>query len=429
MGAHTTEARPDLLLISYDEVGLKGRNRNEFIQRLQKNVREKLDDEGIRWPTGKLYNRLYVEVPARAGRQQIERSVALLQQVAGVARIAPALWLPMEQITGESGKPELERIAPHVAELAEQHHRPSARFAMRATRSDKRFPYSSNQLEKGLGQAIIDRTSWQQVDLSDPDRSFHVEVHSKGVYVYSERHKGLGGLPVGSTGHVVTLFSGGIDSPVAACLIAKRGCTQDLIHFTASHPEQEDLQDHKICRLAEQVSRYAHTIRLHLVPYIYFDMAIMESKTPYQLVLFRRFMARTAQRLGERIGAQALVSGDSLGQVASQTLENMVSNSRSVDMPVLRPLLTYDKDEVIQLARRFDTYHIAIEPYKDCCAIIDRSPRTRSRHGHLSDLEQKLLPDYEKMIETTLADARTVAFRNGYRTGELQATVPPSTGS
>jgi thiamine biosynthesis protein ThiI len=204
---------------------------------------------------------------------------------------------------------------------------------------------------------------------------------------------------------VLALLSGGIDSPVAAWLMAKRGCRVDFIHFTAVAMQPEEAQPYKVCRLAQRLSDYTLGSRLFLVPYTHFDLALMREPVDYNLVLFRRFMARVAEQLARRLNAQALATGDNLGQVASQTLSNLVSASRAVELPIFRPLLGYDKDEIMALAQQIGTYEMSIEPYKDCCALIAQHPRTRSQHERLAALEARVFPDYQKLIDQTLAEA------------------------
>jgi thiamine biosynthesis protein ThiI len=243
------------------------------------------------------------------------------------------------------------------------------------------------------------------VSLRQPDITFNLDFRVEATYLFSHRIRGPGGLPVGSAGRVLTLLSGGIDSPVAAWLMAKRGCRVDFIHFTASSLQPGEVQAYKVTKLADMVSSYTLQSRLFLVPYTYFDLAIMRAEIDYELVLFRRFMARVAEKLARRLRAEALVTGDNLSQVASQTLSNLASTSRAISMPILRPLISFDKEDIMNLARRIGTYETSIEAYKDCCAMIARHPRTRSRHDRLAAIEARVLPDYEKLIDQTLADA------------------------
>jgi len=179
----------------------------------------------------------------------------------------------------------------------------------------------------------------------------------------------------------------------------------DFIHFTAWSMQLEEAVEYKVKRLADTLNAYTLHSRLFLVPYTYFDLAIMRAKVEFELILFRRFMARVAEKLARRIKAQALVTGDNLSQVASQTLSNLVSTSRAVSMPILRPLISFDKEEIMNLARTIGTYDLSIEPYKDCCAIIARHPRTRSRHDRLTAIEARAFPNYDEIVDQTLGDA------------------------
>jgi thiamine biosynthesis protein ThiI len=225
----------------------------------------------------------------------------------------------------------------------------------------------------------------------------------------------MGGLPVGVTGRVLTLLSGGIDSPVAAYLIARRGCSVDFIHFTADQPQQNQAEGNKVSQIVQELSRITMRSRLYLVPSSYFQVAILGRQMKNELIIFRRFMTRVAERLARKRDAQALVVGDSLGQVASQTLENIVTNSQAGELPILRPLLTYDKEEIVELAKRIDTYHISLKPYKDCCSILVSNPRAKSNHVLISREERALLPEYEDLIDRTLKDAVCLEYAWGER--------------
>jgi thiamine biosynthesis protein ThiI len=211
---------------------------------------------------------------------------------------------------------------------------------------------------------------------------------------------------------------------VAAYLMARRGCRVDFIHFTAAAPHQEEQQ--KVWRLATQLSRYTIGSRLFVVPYVHFDLALMREKVEYELILFRRFMVRVAQVLAGRLRARALVSGDTLSQVASQTISNLVSTSRAAELPIFRPLIAYDKEETIALAQKIGTYELSIEPYKDCCALISGHPKTRSRHERLLVLEKRAFPDYDGLVERTLADA--VCLEIGRDPGEETESARGSFG-
>jgi len=403
------------ILLTYGELALKGRNLKDFKRQLRENLTLRLARIDPRWRAHWRHKRLFVDVPEDGpenGQAQLDESLHALQQVAGLARIQPAIWTATPE--GPS-RAHFEAIERQVMDLAESSHVKGESFRVKVNRADKRFNMRSSEMEKMLGSAIIQKTDWERVSLNQADRSFYINIYPEGIYVFCERRPAMGGLPLGSGGRLMTMLSGGIDSPVAAWMMAKRGSPQDFIHFTATHQQQQDLENNKVVDMARHLSRFTLRSRLYLLPYSHFDMAMLTSPSEYGVIMFRRFMARVAERLCQRTGALALLNGDSLGQVASQTLENMVSKSRAVDLPILRPLVGLDKQEIIDIARHIDTFDNAIQPYKDCCALIEQSPRTRSHHHRLEAEESRIFPDYEQMIQDTLAEARRVDFECGER--------------
>lgn len=404
--------QPNRILIHYGEIALKGRNRPVFQKKLVNNVVRRLRAAGLEWPVGREHHRLYVEVP-EDDTGQIDMALEALRDVAGLVWYAPAVFLPSREHAGVVVFPEPREFEPAVLEMADTAHEPERAFAVRVKRADKRYPYRSHELERELGAAILRETRWDRVRLDDPDEIFHVEVDPEGIYVYRNKLAGMGGLPVGAAGRVVALLSGGLDSPVAVYLAAKRGCEVDFVHFTASRLQQANAPADKVARLACELSRVTLRSRLHLIPYLHFDAALMGAPSDYGLVLFRRFMMRVAEKIARDSGGQAIVTGDNLGQVASQTLENISTTTQAVSLPILRPLITYDKQEIVDLARRIGTYDLSIQPYKDCCALIDRHPRTKSRHEDVSRIETEVFADYDKVIEDSLADAVVLEYECG----------------
>lgn len=403
---------PNRILIHYGEIALKGRNRPVFQKRLVNNVVRRLHGAGLDWRVGREHHRVFVEVPEDAG-DSVDAALDALRDVAGLVWFAPAVFYPSREHAGVVVFPEPREFEPAVLALAGAAHREGDGFAVRVRRADKRFPYRSHELERELGAAVLRETDWDRVRLDDPDATFHVEVDPEGIYIYRDKIPGIGGLPVGAAGRVVALLSGGLDSPAAVYLAAKRGCEVDLVHFTASRLQQANAADDKVAKLARELSRVTLRSRLYLVPYLHFDAALMGAPSDYGLVLFRRFMMRLAEHVALERGGQALVTGDNLGQVASQTLENISTTTRAVSLPVLRPLITYDKQEIVNLARRIGTYDLSIQPYKDCCALIDRHPRTTSRHEDLSRIESESFVDYEQVIHESLADAVVLEYECG----------------
>jgi thiamine biosynthesis protein ThiI len=399
------------ILIQSGELTLKGRNRREFERALGDNIRHRLRRAGIDWGVEQRHHRTFIHVPAQAG-EQLTAALEALGQVAGIATYAPTVFFDAQR-TGQPSSLDVGLIEQFLVTAATERHTPGATFAVRVNRADKRVPVKSDHLARSLGAAIFRETPWDKVNLTRPDVQFHVDIYEEGTYCYVDKHRGIGGLPVGTAGRVIALLSGGIDSPVAAYLMAKRGCQIDFVHFTATRVQQTRADEELVARIARQLSRYTLRSRLYLLPYTHFDLAMMGHNSGFDVVLFRRFMGRMAQRLARETGAQALVSGDSLGQVASQTLENLVSTSQATEMPLLRPLIAMDKQEIIDTARRIGTYELSIQPYKDCCALLSENPRTRSSADVLERMEAEFMPDMDKLLEQTLAEQVCLQFDGG----------------
>ena len=402
------------ILVQYGELYLKGKNRPVFLRCLHHNLKGKLRSLGMTWQVQRPYGYFFVKVPPQ-DEAGLERALAALSEVPGVAWYTPAHRIPAHAVGITSDSPNYELIEKRVLELASDHYVPGAAFCVRANRAEKRFPLNSSELEKRLGAVIINNSQWNKVNLKYPDRVFYVNVKSEGIFLYSDRRRGMGGLPVGVSGQVLTLLSGGIDSPVAAYLIARRGCSVDFVHFTAGPPQDCCAQENKVSQIVQELSKITMRSRLVLVPSSYFQVAILGRQAENELVIFRRFMTRVAERLASEQGAQALVVGDSLGQVASQTLENIVANSQAGELPILRPLLTRDKEEIVELAKQINTYQISLKPYKDCCSILAKRPKLRPKHRYVSYEEQALLPGYEDLMDRTLEDAVYLEYAWGKR--------------
>lgn len=396
---------PTTILIHYGEIGLKGRNQAGFRRQLRDNVRATLRRVGVHWPVTETVGFLSIDVPEDRTPERVQTVERALSEVLGIVWFARARRVPHDRFTVASAKADFARLESALLDIASQTAGAGRTFAVRCHRADKLLPFTSQELDRRLGGVLLANTTWKKVNLTRPDVTFHVEVRPRCSHVFVEKQRGPGGLPVGSAGRVLALLSGGIDSPVAAYLMARRGCDVDFLHFTAAHESPTQARQSKVFRLARRLGDFTLGGRLFLAPYTHFDLAMLRAPGDYDLMLFRRFMARVAERLAQQLGAQALVSGDNLSQVASQTLPNLVATSRAAEMPVFRPLLGFDKEEIVALARRIGTYELSIEPYKDCCALLSRHPRTRSQHEKLAAVEARLLPDYLQIIERTLAEA------------------------
>lgn len=398
------------IIVHYSEVGLKGKNRPLFVKQLKYNLQLKLLSIDLSWQVQSSRDSLWIPLPEDQVAH-MDSIMHALQEVVGVEWLAYCKRVAHSGFRTESWDEDWRVLKENLGALAKEQYKPGLTFAVRVRRSDKRLPFQSNTLEPELGAFIQENTPWEHVNLKHPDVTFHVKLESKTLYLYTGRTQGPGGLPVGSAGPLLVLLSGGIDSPAAAYLAARRGCQLDFLHFTAANLTREEAQQQKIYRLARTLSRYTLASHLYLVPYTYFDMAQLGKPIRNNLVAFRRFMLRVGEKLAKEKGLKALITGDNLSQVASQTLSNMITTSQAVEMPVFRPLLTFNKQEIIQLAQRIGTYEQSIEPYKDCCALISRHPRTRSSNDQLQQTEKEAFGDYQEMIERTLKD--TICFELG----------------
>ncbi len=370
-----------LTLVHYGEIALKGKNRRFFEDKLTENIKRATGGR-----VRKLESRLVVE----------DGNPEHLKYVFGISWFAPAYRV--EKNLGAIVDFILKKVGERVGE--------SKSFGVFVKRADKRFPYTSPQIAGEIG-AEVARKYGLKVRLKDPELPIYVEI-AEDAFVYFEKIRGLGGLPVSANGRVLCLLSGGIDSAVASYLIMKRGCRVDFIHFHV-FPQNKSVVDTKISDLVEVLNRYQFESKVFLVPYYPFQLALLNLDTDrktrgYELVLFRRFMLRVSERIANRYGYQALVTGDSLGQVASQTLENIRAVSEVTSLPVFRPLIAFDKQEIIDIARRIETYEISIRPYKDCCSIVAPHPKTRANLERLKALEEKLGIDEVVKKSLELAD-------------------------
>jgi len=381
------------VLIHYSEIGLKGRNRPLFERQLIANIRRAFAAD-IPVEVRRLFGRHLVEVPAGTPREEIERR---LRRVFGIAYFAHALATP----------PTLEAIEGAAAQVVDG--KAFATFAVRAKRADKSFPVDSQGINVAVG-AHIGRITGRRVDLSHPDLTVHVEVVDRRALVYADRVEGPRGLPVGVGGRVVCLLSGGIDSPVAAARMMRRGCRVSFVHFH-SFPYTNPASQAKVAELAAILGRFQGPAQLFLIPLVDIQRHIVASApSTFRVLLYRRAMLRLASAIARGEKALALVTGESLGQVASQTLANLTAVDRASPIPVLRPLLGWDKEEIIAEAQRIATFDLSIEPHEDCCSFLEpKDPATRSTEHKLAALEHNLALDDLLAAALEAAEVRLVA--------------------
>jgi thiamine biosynthesis protein ThiI len=412
--------KPNRIVLRCPEVTLKGRNRGLFERVLLQNVVHRLGGLGLRWRVRSAHGRVYVDVGAESG-ENLEAVLQALAEVTGAESVAAAIWLKSGVTRQHTDNPDMKLIEDTMVGLARRNLVEGGTFAVRVNRVDKRLPLNSIDMERRLGQIVRDQTSWDRVDLENPDRQFALDVYADGMYFTVGKIPGVAGLPVGTGGRVLALLSGGIDSPVAAFELAKRGCRVDFFHLSATYSQQRD-DATPVVRLAESLSRYTLRSRLFTAPATHLDLALTGPPTGLEAILFRRFLVRVGTTLARRLGARALVTGDSLGQVASQTLENLTSVYQATEMPIFNPLIGANKQQTIDTARRIGTYEISIEPSKDCCALLAQHPRTHSEPEELLALEQELLPHYDRLIDATLSDLAWRAFECGAEASEWQSS-------
>ena len=371
----------------YSEVALKGKNRPEFVRVLRRNILRSL--HGLEPTVRNQEGRLFIECGGQ-GAEVSERH----------SRVFGLAWYSEVKAT----EPSFEAIKSASLELARQGD--WGTFKVEARRTNKAFPMSSYQIASQVGEAVIEATG-KSVDLSGPDLRIHVDVLKNGSMVYSNRTKGLGGLPVGTSGRVVHLFSGGIDSPPSAWLLMKRGCRPVYLHFYLAPTPEYPLAS-KVVKLVKLLAGYGGKCTLVLVPFADYQVATLGVPAENEPSLFRRFMRMTAERLASFVGASAISTGDSLAQAASQTIWNIGTFDSGCSFPVLRPLLTYDKEEVVTLAKRIGTYDLSLEEYKDCCAIVSRSPRTRAKAEQIAYYARSL--SFETLVSDSLKKGTLVSY-------------------
>ena len=400
----------DCILIHYGEISLKGKNQPRFRKQLMSNIKVSLKSIGIDWPVSQYRGYIFLEVK---DKKLVDKAIRRLKGIFGITWFAPARRFRYDALDPDSITGITAVLKSELCSLAESIYQADKSFRVQVKRSDKRFPGNSVEMEREFGGSIHDNTSWKKVRLKNPDQTFHVAIQNGDIFIHSLKYKGASGLPINTSQKVLVMFSGGIDSPVAAYLAARRGCHVDFLHFTASHIKKEEIVDSKIGQLAAKISEYTMKSTLYVLPSTYFDLEVTGQPVPYELILFRRFMARTAEKLAGFKKLHALVTGDNLSQVASQTLTNIASTIRSVEIPILQPLLTFEKEEIIDIARQIGTYETSILPYKDCCSIFQKNPRTVSQHKVLSRIESQIFKDYERMIGRTLEDIFSVTYRHG----------------
>ena len=372
-------------IVHFGELGLKRRNRISFVRQLAGNLRAALYDAAGTEVTS-FHSHILVKVFADMPAEIIE---ARLGKVFGVAYFAPTIITPAD----------FEAISQTVLQLADGVVTPTTTFKVDTTRGDKKFPVHSQEVDREIGARIVARTG-APVKLKNPDVTLSIQIYDDAAYCFVRRLPGVGGLPVGVSGRVLALFSGGIDSPVAAHMMLKRGCTLDFLHFHLL-PSAALARTSKVVDMARAVlAPHRLAAPLYLISAAPFEAAMVEVRTRVTIVVLRRFIVRAAEQLALRRKALALATGESIGQVASQTLPNINLIGQATTLPILRPLIGFDKAEIVAAAQRIGTYDLSIQPYKDPCSLHARNPATWANTDEVQRVEAAI--DVETLLETTL---------------------------
>ncbi len=365
------------LLVHYGEIGLKGKNKPYFEKKLAENIKRAIKGEYS--STKRINGRIIVELKEGFDRGKI---------IETVSRIPGLAWFAFAELVEN----DLDKIKKSALELIKD----AKTYKVSATRADKRFPLTSQETAVQVADFIYKKHP-MKADMKTPDVEINIEITNIGTFVFSKKYKSSAGMPVGSSGKVLVLLSGGIDSAVAAYLMMKRGCRCEFIHFHALRSGQEVMES-KIKTIIGSLNKYQNSSFLHTLPYHNFALEKVPEKL--DVILFRRFMIRAADLIAKQTGCKALVLGDSLAQVASQTLENIANLEGISSLPILRPLIAYDKNEIIEIGKKIGTYEDSVKEYKDCCSIISRRPSTAASPEKISEAESKI--DMQKLIDKTL---------------------------
>jgi thiamine biosynthesis protein ThiI len=380
------------VLVRFHEIGLKGRNQHVFVRQLVDNIRRATAGLGVErvW-SERMVVRMTLDTEA-----DWEPVRGRLKRVFGAVKFAPAYRVPSNY----------DAIADTVAEVVDGLSFDTFRISTR--RADKRFPLTSYEMDVRLGDLVRER-SGASVDLHHADVDVRVEIMGEEAFIHADDHPAAGGLPVGTGGRVAVLMSGGIDSPVATWRMMKRGCRAVLVHFH-SFPLVEGRSREKARELAEKLNAYQYDTRLFLVPFAEVQRTIILSVPgPLRVVAYRRFMVRIAEAIARREGAKALVTGESLGQVGSQTLQNISTVGEVARMPILRPLVGMDKQEIIEQAMAMGTFETSILPDEDCCTLFaPRSPSIAVKPREIAPYEAEL--DVDALVKQAVTDAEIIDY-------------------
>ena len=383
----------EIVLLKYGELALKGTNRSTFESILIKNIRRRLRDLG---EFSIVKAQSTITVAPKADNVDMDEVFDRLSRVFGIVALSRSAVIEKDF---EAIKNSVEYLDDALSQVDT--------FRVNAKRSDKKFPMGSPEICAELGGCLLERHPHLSVDVHNPDLVVWCEIRDHHAFLHAGQQAGAGGIPVGSGGRAALLLSGGIDSPVAGYMMAKRGLEMMAIHF-ASPPYTSDRALLKVKELCRKMSAYTGRIKLCVVPFTEIQQLIGENcPEEYFTIIMRRFMMEIASKIAEKHDCGALVTGESLGQVASQTIQAIACTDASATLPVLRPAIGMDKEEIVTIARKIDTFETSILPYEDCCTVFTpRHPRTRPQLSLVIEAEKPL--DREALMETAIANTESL---------------------
>lgn len=384
-------------LIKYAEIAIKGKNRYLFEDALVNNIRYQLKNVDGQFQVRKENGRIYVETE---GDYDYDETITALQRVFGIVGICPVV------LAEDEGFEALcERVIEHIKEAYDDK---NFTFKVNARRARKNYPLNSMEINAAVGEKILEAFPETSVDVHHPQVMIHIEIRPL-INIYSTEIPGPGGMPLGTAGKAMLLLSGGIDSPVAGYMISKRGVTLDATYFHAP-PYTSERAKQKVVDLAKKVAAYSGPIRLHIVNFTDIQLYIYE-KCPHEelTIIMRRYMMKIAEHFAKQGKSLGLITGESIGQVASQTMQSLAATNEACTLPVYRPLIAMDKQDIVTIAEKIDTYETSILPFEDCCTIfVAKHPVTKPNVEYIKKSELKLAEKIDELMETAIRTTETM---------------------
>lgn len=398
------------ILVRYGDLTLKGKNKKVFVRLVNDLVKQKVNNENVNYERD--HDRLYIVLNG----ENHDDIITGLDKVSGLSSYS---------LISKTSKDMEDILAKGLEVVQEELKGKTMSFKVESKRADKNYPIKSPDISKQVAGYVLKNTELLTVDVHNPELTLHVEVRNDGAFVYCKKIKGMGGFPVGVAGKGLLMLSGGIDSPVAGFLAMKQGIEIECIHFEST-PLTSIESAQKVIDLTEKMSVYAphNTIKLHMVPFKELHQALIEYiPESYNITIMRRMMYRISEKLAQKTGCKVLLNGESVGQVASQTLQSMSVINEVTNMPVIRPLSTYDKADIIKISRKIDCYKISIKPFEDCCTVyVPKKPATAPKLDRCIAYEKAF--DFDALVDKTVENTKTMIVNaNNHRDITLEGWI------